>query len=307
MTKHPKPQRYLITTEQYRLLRRVLQQRNIWFLAGIGSISVPSRNEKYIISHTPKGRSIVAEWPDLDGEMLWMSPGEAARTELKREFPTLRRVGWTREHTKLFDWRWPMAYLGRWEGDGVYIDLKGAYHQIYRKLWLDTCFPRGRGQLPLRYIACRLEKWKQARNSLIGIVRSRKCYGFRGGKSIPLHPVNPFLSPGLWATVQAILNEIAWQAIKSGAIYVATDGYIMPLSQKQKSFARWLEDTGFVFREIPGEFSIVGWGAYRGPHKTTMNYAARDYVGNRQIRAIKLPFEEHPTKITEWWKGIRDD
>lgn len=304
---HPKPDRFLVTHEQYKMVRRVLQVRGIYFLAGLSSIFVPSRNEKYLVSHNHKGKSLVMEWPDLDGEMLWMSPGEAARTELKREFPDIKRVGWKRGHTSLFDWRWPMCYMGRWQGDGVYVDLIGAYEQIYRRLWLDTCFPRGKGRLALYPIATRLGKWKPARNSLLGIVRSRISYGYRGGSSVKLRPQNQYLSPGLWATVQSVLNEVAWQAIKAGAVYVATDGYILPQSQRQKSFVAFLQDYGFSYREIAGEFDIKGWGCYSGPHKQTVSYAARDYVGTSQIRAIRLPFPNDELYITNWWKGLKDN
>lgn len=302
----PKPTRHLVTVEQYKMIRRVLQSRQIWFLAGIGSIFVPSRNEKYLITHNHRGKSLIMEWPDLDGEMLWMTPGEAARTELRREFPDIKRVGWQRGHTKLFDACWPMVYLGRWRGEGVYVDLIGAYEQIYRKLWLDTAFPRGRGRLPLCHIATRLSKWKPARNSLLGIIRSRISYGFRGGASIQLRPKNQFLSPGLWATVQGILNELAWQAVKAGAVYIATDGYILPYSQRARDFVELLYCFGFKAREIAGDFDIKGWGNYRGPHKETVRYAASQYVGERQIRAISLPFPDRELYLTEWWKGLKD-
>lgn len=303
----PKPERFLVTIPQYKMIRRVLQNRGIYFLAGIGSIFVPSRNEKYLVSHNHKGKSIVMEWPDLDGEMLWMSPGEAARTELKREFPDIKKVGWKRGHTQLFDWRWPMVFNGAWRGEGTYVDLVGAYCQIYRKLWLDTCFPRGHGKLELSPLAERLGKWKPARNSLLGIVRSRVSYGYRGGSSVRLRPTNNFLSPGLWATVQAVLNEVAWQAVKSGAVYVATDGYILPQSKRGWAFVQFLQDCGFQYREIAGEFDIKGWGCYSGPHKQTVSYAARDYVGSRQIRSIRLPFPDKELYITEWWKGLKNE
>lgn len=303
---HHKPERFLVTHEQYKMIRRVLQVRGTYFLAGISSIFVPSRNEKYLVSHNHKGKSLVMQWPDLDGEMIWMSPGEAARTELKREFPTIRRVGWSRGHTQLFDWRWPMVYRGKWQGEGVYVDLVGAYCQIYRRLWLDTCYPRGRGSLELEPIASRLSRWKPARNSLLGICRSRISYGYRGGSSIRLRPTNAFLSPGLWATVQAVLNEVAWQAVKHGSVYVATDGYILPQSRQQKEFVKFLADYGFEYREIAGEFDIKGWGCYSGPHKQTVSYGARDYVGTSQIRAIRLPFPNEELYITKWWKGLKN-
>lgn len=296
--------RILVDHKQFILIRKLLMHRQIYFIAGTSSIYVPSRSEKYLISHNHLGRPLVMEWPDLNGVMVWMTPGEAARTELRREWPDLKKVGWPKGSVHLFDWRWPMYFPGKFQGAAVYTDLVGAYHQIYSRLWLDTCFPRGRGSLVLKPIADRLGKWKPARNSLIGIVRSRDTTGYRGGQIIRLFPRNPYLSPHLWATVLGILNEVAILAIETGAQYVATDGYFHPEKSRVKEFQERLSELGFVYRTSVDSLHLRAWGNYQFGGKATINYNKIANQGDYPLKSIQQPIEEDGLYLTKWWKGL---
>lgn len=300
-------QRILVDHKQFKMIREVLKQRQIYFMAGSQSIYVPSRHEKYIISHNQAGQSIVMEWPDLQGVMEWRTPGEVARLELEREFPNVQKVGWPRKSISLFDWRWPMVYSGSYQGDGVYTDLVGAYHQIYRRLWLDCAFPRGRGTLSLRNVAERTSKWKLARNSIIGVIRSREGAGYRGNVRFRLRVGNRFLSPHLWATVQGVLNEVANRAIETGAIYVNTDGYIHPSRSKVRDFQEWLSNVGLQYRTLAGDCHIKGWGNYSVGSKQTKNYMAGREWETSPFITISLPNRSHPTKLVNWWRSLKWD
>ena len=101
--------RVVFPLQRYVRAKRTFIKRGVFMMEGNGSFYVPKIRGKYMVDR------IVREWPDLDGEVLPMTPGEAARTELKRAFPDLKRVGWNRPMVKLFDWRWPMycKYTGR--------------------------------------------------------------------------------------------------------------------------------------------------------------------------------------------------
>lgn len=236
-----------------------------------------------------------------------MTPGEAARTELEREFPHVRKIGWPAKSITLLDWRWPMAYAGSQSGEFVYTDLVGAYHQIYRRLWLDCAWPRGRGTLTLRGIAGRLNQWKLARNSVIGIIRAREGAGYRGSVRYRLAMGNRFLSPHLWATVQGVLNEIAHRAIDNGAVYVNTDGYIHPVGSNVKSFQRWLDDIGLKYRTLAGDGEIKGWGVYRVGERKTQHYANNATWKTAPFNTVRLPDNNNPTKLLYWWKGLDYD
>ncbi len=258
-----------------------LRSQRTYFIAGTNSIYVPRGGQRYI------DKTVCKPWLDLGGQIRLHSPGEAARTELIREWPALKRVGWPSGAIKLLDWRSPMLYTGQQTGPMIYIDLTGAYSQIYSRLWLDTSFPRGYyGQYPLRDVANRLKIWKSARNALIGITRSTEAVAYRGQKRIRLKTRNRFLAPPLWATVQALLHWIASEAIKNGAIYVNVDGYIFPRKSWDfvGNFLLFLSDLDILWSvRAQGEGEIVSWNNYRvgstrtQAHKLNLKHASRSF------------------------------
>lgn len=306
MKTHRQPSRILLPFQRFYAIRSLLRKSETYYIAGGSSIYVPSRNEKYILSHSYDGTPIVREWPDLDGQMLFMTPGECARTELERNFPNVTRVGWPGKSVTLFDWQWPMVFSQRTKGSLVYTDINGAYHAIYSRLWLDVRFPRGRGSLHLGVLAKRLSEWKLARNSLIGIVRSRESVAYRGNRRISLRMNNPYLSPHLWATVQGVLNEVAQKALDTGSIYVNTDGYIHPVKSDIVSFQEWLTDIGLSYKTEAGEGEIVGWGNYRVASKQTRHNKTGRVWTTPPFKRVQLPYSDQPTKLIDWWKGLKD-
>lgn len=248
---------------EIRIAMETMKAAGIYFVAGSSSVYVPSTRTKLIDA------AVAREWPDGNGELVPMSPGEAARTEITRLYPNLRKVGWAPGHVKQFDWRPPLYCPGPVRGRFVQYDLTSAYWQVYRWLWLNTPYPMGYGTLPLMDIALRLENWKQARNALIGVIRSRGAVAYKGPRRIDLKTSNNYLSPGLWATVQSVLHCIAVRAIEFGALYINTDGYIFNYGG-DSGFKNWLVDHQVNFRLVrQGMGEIVGWANYKvGPYAT---------------------------------------
>ena len=296
-----KPERVFLPHSQFNMIRMLLQGREIYYVAGTHSMFVPSRNAKYIMSSRPDGVSIVREWPTLEGYPELMTPGEAARRELKYCFPNLRKVGWQSNDVRLFSWRWPMMFTIPMIGRGTYIDLAGAYHQLYARLWLDVAFPCGYGSLSLSSAADSLAQWKGARNSLIGITAAREATGVRGAKTFRLVTKNPYLSPHLWATIQGILNELAFLAEREGAVYIATDGYIFPSKEKGDIFQEILDDNGLKYRRYDGKFNIKSWGAYKVPEKETKLFSTPGLGWGRPFRSINILDSDNPTRLLRWW------
>lgn len=259
--------KYLVTGRELREVGDHLRREGIYYIAGANSIYVPSGRRKYI------DKAVVKQWPDLEGQLREMTPGEAARTELIREWPDLKRVGWSPGHITLFDWRSPMHFTGPNVGRFIYIDLDAAYSQIYEKLWLDVAFPTGLyGRYPLANVASRLKDWKVARNSLVGLVRSRQGVAYRGQKRITLKMKNRFLSPGLWASVQATLHWIAVKAVSLGCLYINTDGYVFreDLTEFWEEFVIWLSMNQIRWSiRTQGEGEIVSWNNYNIGGKAT--------------------------------------
>lgn len=291
-------EKHFITGNELRQIGSTLKRDGIYHIAGTHSISVPSSKQKYT------DRAAVKNWPDEDGQYRLMTPGEAARNELKRAFPDLKRVGWNKHHISLFDKRVPLHYSGPATGDMMYIDLDGAYHQIYRRLWLDTPWPCGYyGRYPMKNVADGLKEWKAARNAVIGICRSRSVVGIKGSKRYNLSVKNDYLSPKLWASVQDLLHLVAGVALSCGAIYINTDGYVFPDSQADNPiwFIEWLTKMDFAFsiRDTgPGE--ILGWNNYRINRAETKAHKLK-------LKPYSKEFSNVETKSKRWsqyWRKL---
>lgn len=294
--------RIVLGTRELKDASEQMRQEGIYHICGSSSLWVPSTQTKLIDA------AVAREWPDLNGELVPMCPGEAARVEMSREWPDHKRVGWFKGQIRLLDWRPPLYCNPVGPGKFVQIDLTAAYWQIYRFLWLDTPFPGGYGNKPLFDVANRLENWKQARNSLVGVCRGRGAVAYKGQKRIDLKTQNIWLSPGLWATMQAILNEVATVAVRSGAVYVNTDGYIFPIhSSGWDLFERWLEANNFNWRvTTQGLGEIAGWCVYKVGDKQTILYktGARPYGKLNSVRTdTDGYFTEYLEKCRRWHRA----
>lgn len=296
--------RVTMTSQEIKDLSDQMREAGTYFMAGNNSLFIPSTQTKVM------DVSAVRQWPTIDGELVPMTPGEAARTELSRQFPGIRRVGWLPGHVKLFSLRPPLYCNPVGPGKYVQLDLTSAYHQIYKYLWLDTPYPLGYGNKSLWEVGERLAKWKQARNAIIGVCRSRNGVAFKDGRRIQVSTQNSWLSPGLWATVQSILHEIATRAIEFGAVYVNTDGYIFPVqSPGWDLFENWLEKWNFdwsVRHEGRGE--IAGWSCYKVGKSETYLYR----IGSRPYGKINTVSKSSEDRFTAYlercrWRSYRHE
>ena len=278
-----KVHRLYVPVKKVRQAKLRFISKGIFIFEGRGSFYLPSLRLKYL------DEARVRDWVNLDGEVYPMLAGEAARMELKRAFPDLRKVGWRGASKSLFSKTNPMYCLKGGRFEGAYVDLKAAYWQIYRNLWLDSCYPRGAGVLSLRGVANRLEHWKVARNAVIGVVISRTAEVFSDGIRKTIYPDNPFLSPHLWATIVETLNGIATVAKSCSAVYCMTDGYIFEDQRGAKVFLDWLEDLGVSYRVSWGDCHIKGWTSYSVPTRTTKHYQ-KGYDRGIGFESIKSDF-----------------
>jgi len=272
----------LMTERELKTLVEELSRRGVWYTLGLSVVTCKALGVRAIDVNVAK------TWPNLAGQLEPMSPGQAAKTELSRAFPGLKRVGWRRDHVELFDWRSPMYFDVPYQGSGVYIDLKAAYCQIYRNLWLDTPFPRGINTLSLAPVADRLQDWKAARNAVMGIIKNRTITGCRSGKRQEISVTNHFLSPGLWATVAAILHAVAATALEYGAIYINTDGYMFPNYEVAILFLDFLNDYN-LRHEIrdSGILNLRGWNNYMVGRTSTALYRMERSLPNGKINNVR--------------------
>ena len=226
-----------------------------------------------------------------------MTPGEAARMELDRAFPDLKKVGWLGPQVKLFSRQIPLYYAGPYKGELYYVDLSGAYWQVYRCLQLDVKYPCGRGVCSLTPVGEALKEWKQARNSVIGVCRSRSATGVKGRRVYQLATTNRYLAPELWATVCGILQFLATFAIRTcHAQYVNTDGYIFHSESGFDIFTAALRSWGIAFKTERGPGEIRGWGNYEVGGKRA---GRRSEVGAQcaAFDNLEAPFPG----LFDWW------
>ena len=287
--------RMVIKHEVFKQIRGALVQGEVYFISGNHTITVPSVNTKFVI------HEVTTKYEHSVYGQGYFAPGEIAYDVLNVNFPELSKVGWRGKGTfKLLEWTWP-RYLARpfVAQESVYIDLKAAYWQIYRWLSLDTHWPRGIGNLNLWHVAEKLEKYKKARNSVIGICASKSVLAYKGKRPIKIPTNAKFLSPGLWATVQAILHEIAISAVKCGALYIATDCYIFPPGSNVVAFEMFLRRYGLNYRIEVQEVHVKGWTAYRRGTKQTHLY--KYWNAGNPVRNVYQPHYESETAFLDWW------
>lgn len=251
-------ERIYFTPTQLDDLYRELQHKEIYFIDGQSSMWVPSQKTKYLDITQCK------EYPDLDGVMMLLTPGEAARIELERNFG-LPRMIIKRKHLNRLDISPPRYFGGKMiVGDDLhYYDLEGAYAQIYRVLSLDIVYPRGMGELELDPVGGALAGWKTARNSVVGVTRSKTVTSVKGKEVKEQKFKNPFFNPDLWVHIQMILHEIAGQALKEGAIYVSTDCYIFRRTRQSDNFRDYLRQFSLKYHYYGGSGFVSGWASYK--------------------------------------------
>ena len=154
---------------------------------------------------------------------------QVAYFSLKRHFGGLD-LRWRKEEMPLLDHRPPKVFLYPVVGEIGYIDIKSAFLQFYQFLYLHSDYPYKRQKYPLYELAQEFkampgEKYKTARNAVVGICRSTQNKYVCQDKVWYTRKQNKFLSPTLWAQLMGILNQIGRQMIDYGAVFINCDGY----------------------------------------------------------------------------------
>lgn len=289
--------RLYVEAGDIRVIRANLLSQKIPFILGNSTVYVMRYKSKFL------DKKACFKWPDDTRTPLLMTRGEAAKTELEREFPNIKRVGWWGSDIGLMDKRPPMHFGGAGHFDGFYVDLKAAYHTLYSKLTLDVRYPRGIGNKPLWLLAKRVKDDKRVRNAIIGVVTGRYVsMGTKEGKVIQVKSRNKFLSPPLWATLQDILNDIATLAYNMGAFYINTDGYIFK-DRAGAEFAELLKSLGLQVHYYQAEIDIRNWGSYKiGNVKTTEIYKRGMLPVTNPI--IWSDIDHSEGRTLAWWASL---
>lgn len=158
-----------------------------------------------------------------------------------------------------------MARPGRYE-DMVYVDVRSAYWSILKLVAWDTDYHPGRWwgvggsmrDFPL-------PEHKMARNMLVTVGTTRSATVWSRGRVSQRLTGNHLLNMPLWAAVQDTLHMVALRAVAFDAVYVNTDGYIMP-ARNEAEFSGWLGSVGLRSSvKHAGDCEVWGVGRYQFP------------------------------------------
>lgn len=151
---------------------------------------------------------------------------------------------------------------------GVYVDIKSAYFSIVNTVGWNVDYSPDRWVIPgkpcydypLANDPSRLGKASRA--CLVSVGLNHHVHKWTGTKFTTVQARNHFTNYGLWAIAQDILHSIASVAISLGALYVHTDGYILPQGSDEilrEYIAGWGLDTG---TKGAGPTLVLGFGNF---------------------------------------------
>lgn len=192
------------------------------------------------------GEAICDEFYTIHGQTC----GEIAYDLLKANFPGVK-LRWRKDEMQLLDHRPPKMFRFPVVGRIFYIDIKSAYWQFYRYLYLDSRYPYKSQKhslypLSLAFINRSEQQWKITRNAIIGITRSTQNKWVKGKEVWYQDKYNRFLSPTLWAQLMGILNQIARQMIDYNAVWLNTDGYAFTSEDDYLKALNFFDERGIL-------------------------------------------------------------
>lgn len=168
-----------------------------------------------------------------------------------------------------------------------YIDLKSAYWSILQIIGWDVDY------MPGRWIAKNSDNrdfpyWKNklARNCLVSVGLTGEAKMWTGEKLVTHKKQNPYTNMMLWACVQDVLAGVAGDMVEAGAVYVHTDGYILPEGKKDTALdilASW----GLVGEvRDEGNMDVIAAGTYSAPKKPDNRMGSKRRIYHNNLRPV---------------------
>lgn len=181
-----------------------------------------------------------------------------------------------------------------------YVDVSSAFWSIMSIVGWDVDYFPGKwivkGRPPLDFP---LADHKVARTSLVMCGLPTPMRVWTGEKMVSQRRNNPHINLGLWSIIMDTLHALGAQAVRLGAIYVHTDGYILP----RESEGEMMEIIRSYQLECKvkarGLAVVLGMGNWRiGERKTKMYGLARSHYG--QVNEIyRVNGERIRAKLTK--------
>lgn len=222
------------------------------------------------------------------------TPSEVVRDYLTVKYPDRQRAT-TPQYNKIMKPRsFPRMALRGSYYDMAYIDLKSAYWSILLAVGWDVDYHPG------KWIGVKSNTYdfplpdnKPARSALVtaGLASAMRVWNHQTLNW--RHGQNKHINYGLWALVQDVLHGVAHDMVLLGAVYVHTDGYIIPqdkIGPALQIIDGWGLRSGI---KAQGDAIVHGVGVYRvGVHSTK--------------RTKALPLENHVSIEPEYKDWLRD-
>lgn len=176
--------------------------------------------------------------------------------------------------------------------DMHYFDMKSAYWTIIQVIGWDVDYFPGKW-LGVKSSCRDFPFWKDklARNCIVSSGLSGNSIQWTGEKLVNVRRSNPLTNYALWAAVQDVLHGIADDMVKiAGAVYVHTDGYIIPASNYNAAL------------EIMGEWGVIGSIRKSGDAKVygAGTYTIGDSATKRRSVRFGKPVNTINAQYSKW-------
>lgn len=186
-----------------------------------------------------------------------------------------RRVDWHSDELSAGAFNYaPFFYKKGVYDDAIMVDLRRAHYSIYSRLSWDLRLLFDKGRL----IGFRNGLVKMNFDSSIDKVILQRIYGAFASRQFSIWDgleserricfdesrgyKNVYYSPTLVFALMQTLHYLAAFAVKCGAVYVYTDGYMFPRG-REKKFLDYLDECGLSFRvDRVGRAKVLGYNEY---------------------------------------------
>lgn len=218
-----------------------------------------------------------------------MTPSMAVRYWLSVTYPK-RKPRMTRyQKAALIDNRPspPLYCAGETYGTGVYIDIKSAYWSIVRATGWRVEYNPGKYLGRVGDVFTFPVWWhKVARNSLVSLGLPGHVQVWNGEKITGEKLGSTYMNMLLWGVVQHVLNGVAHDMVRAGAVYVFTDGYIVPYKYSRLAI-EVMDAWGLPYSvKDAGVYHVKAPGAYKFDDRATKPY---ERARPREVDKISVP------------------
>lgn len=213
--------------------------------------------------------------------------GEVARDYLTAKYPKRLRAK-NEQRIAITIHRAPPLYAApRSFHNYAMVDLTSAYWSIMHIVGWDVDYWPNvflhPGSTPYDYPG---EPYKPARVALVTAGLSCRSLVWTGQGFRSQSLTNIHINYGLWACVQDTLHACAQIAIRHGAIYVHTDGYIVPMSEVKPLISDLFAECRLIARvKNYGSGEVFGIGSYQIGAKKTARVMGRGSSGFTNLSA----------------------